>query len=70
MAHNRIGFSEIARRIGITRTTAKKLVSDGTIPGGELLYRNAVSGRERWGVSRAAFEVWIANRAGAAKVAN
>jgi excisionase family DNA binding protein len=62
VTRDRISFTEIAARLGIARATARKLVREGTIPGGELLYRSAKSGRERWRISRTAVEEWLAQR--------
>jgi excisionase family DNA binding protein len=54
-------LSEIARRIGVSRATAKRLVRTGEIPGGRILYTD-IAGVERWRVLRAPAEKWIAER--------
>ena len=55
---SRMSIAEVAAALGVTRTTALKLVRAGTVPGGRRLY--AYEGRrgERWDVETAMFERW------------
>lgn len=54
-----ISFTEIARRLGIHRTTARIRVAAGDIPGGHSLYTRMGSGRLRWMCDREVFEKWL-----------
>jgi hypothetical protein len=57
-----IPFTEVARRLGIHRTTARIRVASGDIPGGSVVYpRKGLIGA-RWVVSRAVFETWLKKR--------
>lgn len=62
MRADRISFTEIAARLGLARATVRQLVREGTIPGGEMLFKSAKTGREKWVVWREQVEAWLAVR--------
>lgn len=57
-----ISFTEIARRLGIHRTTARTRVVTGSIPGGYAPYTRKESGHLRWMCDREVFEKWVESK--------
>jgi len=56
-----MSIAEVAAELGVTPTTALKLLRSGKVPGGERLYEFEGRKGERWAVLRATFEQWCAN---------
>ena len=53
-----LSIAFVARAIGISTQTARRLVRSGTIPGGALMYRFDNRKGERWHVEREVFDRW------------